>query len=1602
MSANWQLRNAELTAIEISEANHPEDSSFIKSYDTSIYLPAEYSLLQIPLVEGPLRSAEPVRKTKDNSIWKLAGKKELKKGNICLCSEEDINDINRVIKLASDRKVSGIIVAKEPTGPIKIPVVVLDIDTICSLNHKTLTVKVQLIDEKHGVDDLNPSTFLCKYEDFPSNHSDIPEASYISTKRKQITSPDRHSLEYLTEGNSKKSKVYNSDIDQQMIILPQNNEEIEVTLNDDTKSHNLHHHPTALVVENQALVHTESENPAPNNNVFGRISSTVKTVKNFIVSYTKSEVQQKLDKILLSGGNWYEEIDFSSFNAAVGLLLERSSKNEKKLEETRELAETLQRYMLNRKYYVDVLFLEFSATVYQEINYLSGSNNKLVQSFKWAILEGVTNLDTCCFKGYKLCDVAVVNFRQGSSCCMLKNVLVDTLAKWKGGKMSNTLLTNILWVRFYHFDAEKNKAVPPNLSIVAQEDFLETQMPILEIFMEEKLLRSFGLYLQPSLDKFCNRFLQDSPHLISVRAPLHEHLLRLITDSFQKPPVNKTFEYELNILIKVLALIQFDPDDDDIKKTVVLTLVESLDYRNHGTFGLMNALYCSVPIDHRQHRVVQRSIFKNVCQALTRQRHMYNYDRQSIVKMTEVESLLHPEGIGLLLASREGVMSISSYTSEIMCSFPPFETKLAFLSNLHNSFVINEWAPDTDDFVSRLQQFVKKALPHEKNGRILCRSLELANKIPSVFADPKGTNRMINWLAQTLTSTENISEVLNDPSYMVGLTINTLDVEPNSLLSCLLSELKVALFRECKRIEQVTTLFTRWCFNHASRCLALVQIGEQVLVNWFWHIWSPSTIADIVTVDPYDLQILYTCLTAEECTLDRNKCIDSLGSLVRCWQDKWAEDEITKSEIASLLNSFSDISWKVLTDVSGKKNIDFPGKELLEGKLAEFASLKSSIHCKFVIDDTAGKSSQSVLSLLRRYNVSTEIASTVSELLKKYSYEPPLSETLIDRTVSLHEMKMDQNHSAAIRNEHDESLQIAAYFLHSPSVLFRDALGFGTWMNLSPEDFFRKVGETKQTLQNIFLDTVLFTTIIEKVQLVVKTGGDVLLESLAVMNCPEFTVTEINRQQFCIVALLIQIKKPLQQFLNCCHQFKFAFVENDPNFLELSEASRNLFSEGALSWSASKCVAITRHIFRLIFPIEADSMVGSDEFLSLRSALPLLQFFGALSLNGDVWSLVGDMKWSGKEGLKRFYQEYENVTNMFLGGSVSYEISVLDSLEPCVRCLSPLSHDEDSMALFLKTVNASIESISLKDFEVVQRNVSSIRDWFTSGLDDIAAIFGTFKRVSFSGEYYVRTSANGSDPGKLCLKYNSGDTAGKGNVPTTSNFIVMEHDALNDFVERLGFIQHESNSFSDKVESFVEQHHAILKSAENFLQMSHVGYSTDKLFSFSFKVSCNTLTEAKDLLSRSNENWQECERWLERIYHQYNLSLLFSTEELREIHNHIIKCDQTVPSEMDLHQVTCAVSRIILTNRNILEGLLHDAVRRLVGSLEKDSSWLETVSKFLDSLNHDICLAGSHSISNFGGKISSSNIVVHSLSCDKVQQKDAVISLMMHIYAVSR
>jgi hypothetical protein len=64
--------------------------------------------------------------------------------------------------------------------------------------------------------------------------------------------------------------------------------------------------------------------------------------------------------------------------------------------------------------------------------------------------------------------------------------------------------------------------------------------------------------------------------------------------------------------------------------------------------------------------------------------------------------------------------------------------------------------------------------------------------------------------------------------------------------------------------------------------------------------------------------------------------------------------------------------------------------------------------------------------------------------------------------------------------------------------------------------------------------------------------------------------------------------------------------------------------------------------------------------------------------------------------------------------------------------------------------------VSMSDFEVVQQNVTNIREWFTNGMDDIAAIFGIFQQISITGEYRLK-AACGLDSNMLYLQYEKKD-----------------------------------------------------------------------------------------------------------------------------------------------------------------------------------------------------------------------------------------------------
>jgi hypothetical protein len=48
----------------------------------------------------------------------------------------------------------------------------------------------------------------------------------------------------------------------------------------------------------------------------------------------------------------------------------------------------------------------------------------------------------------------------------------------------------------------------------------------------------------------------------------------------------------------------------------------------------------------------------------------------------------------------------------------------------------------------------------------------------------------------------------------------------------------------------------------------------------------------------------------------------------------------------------------------------------------------------------------------------------------------------------------------------------------------------------------------------------------------------------------------------------------------------------------------------------------------------------------LSKILSLFELFATISFYPEVWSYEDEMKWFGEKGLKTFYNEYSNVTNV--------------------------------------------------------------------------------------------------------------------------------------------------------------------------------------------------------------------------------------------------------------------------------------------------------------------------------------------------------------------
>ena len=1354
--------------------------------------------------------------------------------------------------------------------------------------------------------------------------------------------------------------------------------------------------------------------------LFDNLSSVIKPL------VSKSIVQSDMNEIIFC-----EEVDWTADSSRFltykqAVLIYQRAESLPYIDVKREVSvigNILCDYMKMHHFKVDLLFLAFAAIVYNKQIWTYQWDGKRLRDMRTCILTCIENYNPHDYTGPKMTDLKVMR-GTFSPCEGLNNSLRDILITDNSGICSNTI-TRILWIIFYHCDRKIDWLRLHNLN---PRVFFDSQQSTLKIFLNEGQLWHLGLSIQNTLEDFCLvclTYVQDCisagkvAQKLVVPQGLSSRLVELIKAEICT--VQKGTSGRWKLFVDALANLQFETYDKASRGKVVNAAATQLSFRKCRTFINIDSMFSTVSVDHPHYGLFRTAVFKSICSDLAHSR----YNSFPFVEAHNFIALLKLS-VGKLLANEEGVVAVKAYALYSIRHSSSFKKKLKFIADLYRYFVADQWAPVPRIFEVEVIQtcFDDALLCKEDPATIIFQSFSVA-KDPSVFVLPDATegNVMLGWFAKKIISNQVASHVIKIPKCLANIKILTSNEVSGSLMSFLLEELRAGLKNQCKGIKQAAEFYSYLVFDKNRPECAISGIAKDVLVSSF-NKWNPLSIVDVLALGATPLLKIFGCLVDLERGLGTKSCLDKLKGLILDWQKSFETNEITFSETDFMLSSFDEPAWEVMGSIA---DVHLPVRDSLTLKVTKFTETQESISDSLSVAHGDSSCQQSIQSVFQGYNVIAEKGSDLSRILEEYSWmfqklqtkELALisSEAKTNEHTFLSIMRHDAAVISSFAKDNEEVICAAGFFLRSPSIIFRDALGFGTWDVLSIDSFFTRVNKVKEALQELFMETATFKAVKVAANLVGLSKNSLPEDILTLSDCPGFNILEDNREQFMIAAKLSEISPSLQGFSNGCVQFHFFFAKGDPAFLQLSNTIDELTSERALNWSIKECIEVAKNIYQFLGGRRGQKgwsqcLQKFNERVSISDLLEVMDFFqpallllSELSLCSDVWTLAREMKWFGESGWKRFYAEYDNVTNVLLG-SLSFEMSVLNSLEPSVRCISFIGSliKTKTMQDFLGLLCSSsvVQNGGLSDLHVVQQNISSVREWFTTGLDDMAAIFGTFQSVCKTGYYTAcETSSDPSESGpgsRLCLKYQKDRSISALDTDIAS----LDGNHLNDFVQKLGFIQHESESVSQGIKQFIDQHQTLARAVDLMAVMIDIGFKNVDILKFSYKINENTFSDAELLLRDSHEKWMNCDVWLATIRKENRLSLLFWMEELREMHSWLINMEfEDMKAEGNISvqsKLVCALSRIVPQNSPKKSDEIENAVKSTYTVRQKDfrqnaKSWLLVMSNFIESLHESLGTPRP-----FQGSSIKSKITIHSLNCD--EKKESVCLLLKHIYLV--
>jgi hypothetical protein len=762
--------------------------------------------------------------------------------------------------------------------------------------------------------------------------------------------------------------------------------------------------------------------------------------------------------------------------------------------------------------------------------------------------------------------------------------------------------------------------------------------------------------------------------------------------------------------------------------------------------------------------------------------------------------------------------------------------------------------------------------------------------------------------------------------------------------------------------------------------------------------WNPKSLEDILKMR--DLSFLCILIKQEHnFSSKHNPFLErksaELMAILGYWLDRFDSKALSFSEFQKVLSMCGDSKLCALSDIAPRP---FPSREDLCEIVVDIEEAQRSLRSRMTV---------SYADLNRDGSPSGKIIVGINEIIQHYSLvheRPEILGTVLEvcwgayKRLPYEQVINARRYTIEQFEKKHRLLAIAAFFTQNECTLFESMVNAKLMGNkTSLEKFLDCIASIEQRIARYANNDESFLLTKKDLERYSSSGRSMIADVEVLLQCSGLGLGESARVCLETASTVLCITEPLQTFISASNQYKMGYVEGDPNFQRLEKMDQTL---RGIDMGTSQQTIIEEGA------LLASILSGKDlhETLSCKTnlllKLPILELYNALSNCSDLWAFVVEKGWIGEDGLQKFCEEYNNITNVSLSDE-SFKMAVLDSLDFAVRCVSMMASERVLGCNELHDVfdflgsNEMIQSAwaastgdqrAFDDLHVVQESIMSIRDWFEEGMDDMLALHNRFNSILLNGHYEF--DSRQAYP-TLTLRYT---------MPgRDEREVVLNHREINDFLRKLCCINQDNGHTVHGLSIFLEESKIINEIYENIRALHNSGVDVDGSV-LRCKAAQPSLKEIREVLSNTETRVSQCRLSLSKIRTSYPVSLLFWSGELRAVYLALTQLNfakrGTTRSFADLRAVARRLGRMSTEGTHDIDGTL-DAALLSTTLTDSGNSWLEVASHFVQTLS------GGSIKPNADGAFNVKCSAIHTLSVEPALRRRCLILLLRKIYKVS-